>query len=59
MLKIGDTIRVRGTGKRAKIIGIGSIPLARPDNTVFTIQPEEGGPWLNVLPEEIELLKAR
>lgn len=58
MLKVGDTVRVRATGKKAKIIGIGSMALPRPDNTVFNIQPEEGGPSVNVLPEEIELLQS-
>jgi hypothetical protein len=56
MLKVGDTFKLRKTGKRAKIIGIGSMALPRTDNTVYNVQPEEGGPSVNVLPEEIELL---
>jgi hypothetical protein len=53
---IGDAVRLRSNGQTAKITGKGSLPLARPDNTTWTILPDSGGPSVTVLPEEIEPL---
>jgi hypothetical protein len=55
MFKVGDTVRVKATGQTAKIIGQGSMPLPRPDTTVWNIALAGGGS-VNVLPEEIEPL---
>lgn len=59
MFKIGDTVRLKKTGETVKIIGKGSLPLPRQDNTTWNVQPVSGGASVNVLPEEIEPLNQR
>ena len=56
LFKVGDAVRVIATGQTAKIVGKGSIPMDRPDTTVWLISLDIGGS-VNVLPEEIELLQ--
>jgi hypothetical protein len=56
MFKVGDAVRVKGNGQTATIVGKGSLPLPREDNTVWNISLDSGGS-VNVLPEEIEPLE--
>lgn len=54
MFKIGDVVRVKKTEQKAKIHLQESIPLGRPDNTIYVLMFQDGFTSVTVLPEEIE-----